>query len=275
MEMVFINRNQYDVAERHCHRSLANSRRLGVEGEEKMTSNFEALRTYTNLRQRQDDYPGAVAFYNLVVDAYNPVHPQVQEAAGMLIDCLIHQGDYFNAERYADQIYQNLRDIKNGMDQEGDEVVTGAYNLADVIRRQDGDLIKAEKLARGCLRIRTRLYGPDHGKVGPNVLLLAKILKKQGKFGDETNELLERSLAISIRNEAPDGKNTASVNIKLGKFHYELAMKQSDVHAKRSQLLLQKSYCEEARQIHMNNNNPNSVIAAALLSEGLNKLSSI
>jgi hypothetical protein len=31
MAMVAINRNQFDVAEGHCHRCLANLRRLGVE----------------------------------------------------------------------------------------------------------------------------------------------------------------------------------------------------------------------------------------------------
>jgi hypothetical protein len=86
----------------------------------------------------------------------------------MLIECLIHQGDLFNAERYAEQTYQNLRDIENWMDQGGKEVVEGAHNLADVILQQDGDLIKAEKLARESLHIRCRLYGPDHGRVGPS-----------------------------------------------------------------------------------------------------------
>jgi hypothetical protein len=44
-----------------------------------------------------------------------------------------------------------LRDKKNGIDQESEAVADGAYNLADVIFRQDGDLIKAEELARESL----------------------------------------------------------------------------------------------------------------------------
>jgi hypothetical protein len=92
----------------------------------------------------------------------------VQQAAGMLIECLIHQGDFFNAERFADQTYQNLRDIKNGMDQEGEEVANGAYNLANVnvMYRPDGDLTKAEKLARLSLCIRTRLHGSNDRRIG-------------------------------------------------------------------------------------------------------------
>jgi hypothetical protein len=67
------------------------------------------------------------------VDAYDPVHPQVQQAAEMLINCLIQEGDLFNAERFAQQTYENLRDRKNGMDQEGEEVALGSCNLANVI----------------------------------------------------------------------------------------------------------------------------------------------
>jgi ATP/maltotriose-dependent transcriptional regulator MalT len=82
------------------------------------------------LRQKRGDYSGAVTFaeeaYNVAVIAYDPVHPQVQQAAGMLIACLIHNGDLCNAERFAQQTYENLRDRKNGMDQEGEEVAMGS-----------------------------------------------------------------------------------------------------------------------------------------------------
>jgi hypothetical protein len=109
MATVTMSRIKFDVSEGHCHQSLVNSRRLRVEGEDKTTSIFDALRIYTNLRQYQGDSSGAVTFaeeaYNLVVDAYDPVHPQMQVAAGWLIDSLIQQGDLSNAERFAEQTY--------------------------------------------------------------------------------------------------------------------------------------------------------------------------
>jgi hypothetical protein len=64
----------------------------------------------------------AAEAYNLVVDTSDPVHPQVQEAAGYLINSLILIVDLSNAERFAEQTYANHRDIKNGMDQEGKQV---------------------------------------------------------------------------------------------------------------------------------------------------------
>jgi hypothetical protein len=220
-----LNRRQFDIAEGHCQRNLAYSRRF--EGEKKITSMATALRTYSNMRVRQGDYLGALNFaeeyYNLVVVAYDCVHAEVQEAAGVLIAILISKGDLFDAERYAQITYCNLRDKKNGMDQEGEEVATGASNLATVILHQIGDLSKAEKLAREALYIRTAVFGSDGHDVGSSCGLLAKILRAQSKLGEETKDLLERQLAIYTRHEGLDGLNTAISQFHSGDFYYQLA----------------------------------------------------
>jgi hypothetical protein len=252
MAALTINSQQLDIAEGHCQRCLAYSRRYGLEGETKTTNIFKALRTYCNLWEMRSDYSGALSFaeeaYNLVVEAYDCVHPQVQEAAGVLIDILIRKGDLFDAERFAQVTYGNLRDKKNGIDQESEEMAVGAYNLANVIHRQEGDLIKAEELARESLRIRTLAHGSNHS-VDLCCNLLATILEAQGKFGDETRESYERSLAISIRNEGPDGLNTAAGNFSIGAFYHHLANIQPTVDLKFAQLLLAKSHFVEALRI--------------------------
>jgi tetratricopeptide (TPR) repeat protein len=280
MALVTMNRNQFDVAEGHSHRCLASARRLGVEGENKVTSIFEALIIYVELRQRQDDYSGAVTFaeeaYNVVVDAYDPVHRQVQQAAGMLIDSLIQEGDLFNAERFAQQTYENLKDRKNGMDQEGEEVAHGSHNLADVIYRQDGDLLKAEELAREALRIRSLVHNSNDHRRSGSCDLLARILHSQGKFEDETKELFERSLAIFIRNEGPDGANTAISNINTGIYYYDLARRQLTVDIKRKHFLISKSHVEEGFRIRTKIHgptHPRTVQAASLLSTLTRELS--
>jgi hypothetical protein len=53
-----------------------------------------------------------------------------------LIHIQIKKGDLFDAKRYAQVTYSNLRDKKNGFDQESEAVATGAYNLAEVINQQ-------------------------------------------------------------------------------------------------------------------------------------------
>jgi tetratricopeptide (TPR) repeat protein len=278
--IVALNRNQFDVAERHSHRCLVNSRRFRIEGSEKTTLIFQALSLHVHLRQNQGNFSGAVTFaeeaYNLVVDAYDPVHPQVQEAAGWFINCLILLGDLSNAERFVEQTYANLRDIKNGMDQEGEQVAVGAHNWADVIfRQEDGDLIKAEGLAREAVRIKDQFCNAHDSEVSAHYSLLARILQKQGKFGDETKELYERSLAIYIRNEGPDGANTAGLNIDIGQFYYQIATTSSVGYTKRTQLLIAKSYIDEAIRIETkihNPTHPNSVGATSLLSNILSEL---
>jgi hypothetical protein len=112
------SRRQFDVTEGHCQRCLLYSRRYELEGEKKNASIFTALRTYCILRQQQGNLSDALTIaeeaYNLVMEAYDPVHLQVQEAAGELIHVLIRKGALFDAECYAQVTYGNLRDKKNG-----------------------------------------------------------------------------------------------------------------------------------------------------------------
>jgi tetratricopeptide (TPR) repeat protein len=195
-----------------------------------------------------------------------------------LINILIKKGDLFDvdAERYAQVTYGNLRDKKNGMDQEGEEVSNGAYNLARVIYRQNGDLIKAEELAREALRIRDHLYGNSHNNVGISIDLLARILRAQKNLGDETRELFEHSLAIDIRNGGPDGINTAVGNLNIGNFCRQLAGIQSTIDSKRTQLLLVKSHYEEALRIDLKvygPNHPDTVDVTSQLTSVLRELS--
>jgi tetratricopeptide (TPR) repeat protein len=282
MAIVTMNRRQLDIAEGHCQRCLAYSRRYGLDGEKKITHILGALMIYCKLRRKQSDYSGAVAFaedaYNLVVEAYDPAHPQVQEAAGILIEVLIAKGDLFDAERYAQVTYGNLRDKKNGIDQESEAVAEGAFNLANVIYRQKGDLIKAEELARESLRIRTLIYDSNDNTVDLSCGLLASILSVQGKLGDETRGLYERSLALSIRNEGPDGLDVATGNYNVGKFYEKLAIKQSTVDATQMYLLLAKSHFTDAQRILLKIHgptHPNTVDASSRLTDILRQLSQL
>jgi tetratricopeptide (TPR) repeat protein len=282
MAIIAVNRNQFDLAEEHCQRCLAYSRRYGLEGEKKTTMIFQALRTYCSLRQYQCNLLEALTFaeecYNLVVEAYDPVHPQVQEAAGILIHILIVKGDLFDAERYAQVTYGNLRDKKNGMDQESEVVARGAYNLADVIFRQNGDLIIAEELARESLRIRSLINDSNYHSVGCSCNLLATVLNIQGKLGDETRGLYERFLAIFIRNEGPDEQASAIGNYSLGMFHYQLSCEQATVDSQQTLLLSAKFYFEESIRIYSKTygpTHPDALNAASLLTTVSSELSQI
>jgi hypothetical protein len=87
------------------------------------------------------------------------------------MNILIKKSDLYDAERYAQVTYSTLRDKKNGIDQESEAVAEGAYNLADVIYKQKGDLIKAEELIRESLCIGSLIYDSNHQRVGRSCVL--------------------------------------------------------------------------------------------------------
>jgi hypothetical protein len=203
--IILKRRNEFVLAESYCQQALSHARLYEGTEEHKTDLLCSVLKALYGLRAFQENYVDALPFaeeaYNLAAIAYNPVHPKVQDAAGTLIQCLIHNGDLYNAERFAEATLDSLKDPANGLDQESEEVANGYHNLANVIDKLKGDLVKAEVLAKVSLRIRTRVYGNDHVEVGRSCSLLAQILMSQDNLGDETLELLERSHDIIQKHE--------------------------------------------------------------------------
>lgn len=195
----------------------------------------------------------------------------------MLINVLVCKGDFVNAERFAEMTLSNLKDRKNGMDQEGEESAIGSYNLANVIYQQNGDLIKAEKLARDSLRIRYQLHGDNHWTC-ESCFLLANILTLQNKVGTETKELYKRFLVVRVRNEGTDGVDVAIGNLHISRFYCKVAALQSTVATQHAQLLIAKSYHTEGLRIQTKiygQNHSETLNSASQLSEILSQLSTL
>jgi tetratricopeptide (TPR) repeat protein len=248
---IYTNRNELEAADNYCQRALPHARRC--EGDFKVTALSMAFKTYCQLRMIQNNYVDAITYaeegYNLVAEAYNPVHPKVQLAASILIECLVHTGDLEHAQIFAQMTLDSLRDPANGLDQNSEEVANGYYDLGNVTNIPGGDFVKAEKLARESYRIRILLYHKDHENVGLSVSLLASTLLSQVKLGDETKELFDRSLAIAVMNYGLDAKRTAVANDNLGSFHDMLADRVS-VDRKKKHLHLAESFYIEALRIY-------------------------
>jgi tetratricopeptide (TPR) repeat protein len=277
--IILRQRNEFELAESYCQQSLSHARLYKGKEEDKADLICSALRALYDIRGIQSNFIDALPFaeeaYDLVAVAYNPVHPKVQEAAGALIECLIHKGDLYNAERFAEATLDSLKDPANGLDQESEEVANGYHNVASVINKQDGDLVKAEMLVRESLRIRTRTYGNGNINVASSCGLLASILMSQGKLGNETMELFERSLANDTKHYGPDGTNTAISNFNFGNFYLHLANKQQISRRKVEHLHLSKSKYEEAVRIYtkvFDPDNPQTINASSALSLVLHKL---
>jgi tetratricopeptide (TPR) repeat protein len=248
---IYVGRNEFGRSETHCQRALSHAKKY--EGIMKTALLTSVLTNYCALRRMQNNYIDAVIFaeeaYNCVAVVFNPVHPEVQTAAGNLIECLIHKGDMYDAERFAQMTLDSLRDPGNGLDQESEEIAHGYYNLGKVIMGQDENLIRAENLTREAYRIRIQLYGIDHQFVGLTGDQIANILVRQGKLGDEILILHERSLACTERNEGPNGIRSAEIHAYLGNFHFLLSREQPSVTTKKEQICLAKSHYEVAVQI--------------------------
>jgi tetratricopeptide (TPR) repeat protein len=269
--IILNHRNKFVLAESYCQQALSHARLYEGREEDKIDLVCSVLAAYHNLRSFQGNFIDALPFaeeaYDIVAIAYNPVHPKVQQAAGMLIECLMHKGDLYNAERFAEATLGSLKDPANGLDQESEEVANGYYDLAIVITNQKGDLVKAEMLARESLRIRTRMYGNDN--IGLSCSLLGQILMSQDNLGNETLELFERSLANSTKHYGPDAINTAISNFNLGSFYHQLADKQQNSQKKIEYLRLSKSIFKEALRIYtklFGPDNPQTIKASSQLS---------
>jgi hypothetical protein len=276
------HRNEFILAEDHCQQALSYARMY--EGEEEFKTDLlcSALNTLYELRSNQGNYVDALAFaeeiYNCAAVAYNPVHPEVQNAASALIECLVAKDDFYDAERFAEATLDSLKDPANGLDQQSEAVAKGYYDLGSVINQQKGDLVKAETLVRESLRIRTSLYDADHKQVAMSAGLLATILQSQGNLGSETKELHERSLVSDIRNYGPEGKNTAVTNSNLGKFYCLRADGSQTAEMMKENLSLSKSKYKEALRIYtkvLGPDNPRTIKASSIFSLISRKLSKL
>lgn len=225
--IIYMHRNRLDISENHCQQAITYARQYNEEGETKTSWLLKTLSTYSLLHSMRQDFAGAVTLaeeaYNCAAIAYNPVHPKVQKAAGTLIECLIRKGDLDNVELFSQMTLDSLKDPANKVDQEGEEVARGYFNLAEVISKETSpkkDYKRAEMLVIESLRIRTKLYSNDHWHIGANIGLLASILRKQFKFGPELQALYERTLAIDKKHYGPDGMNVSFSHTNLGQYLY-------------------------------------------------------
>jgi tetratricopeptide (TPR) repeat protein len=251
--LIYMHRGQLNQAETHCKRCLTYSRLFKGTEDEEANLLFEAFYTFSELRQDEGNFADALILaeeaYNCVAVAYNPVHPQVQKAAGNLIECLTLKGDFNKAELFAQMTLDSLKDPGNGFDQQSEAVAFGYLDLAKAISAQKGDYVKAEKLARESLRIRD-LISSNSDLVGHTAGLLALMLVSQGKLGSETKELFEQCLAIGIREFGPEGPTIPNKHLHLGSYYRHLAEKEQNTETRKEYLRLSESMIKEALRIH-------------------------
>jgi hypothetical protein len=101
-------------------------------------------------------------------------------------------------------------------------------------------------------------------------------LKAQGKLGDETKELYQRCLVIQTKQEGPDARNTAVVNIDIGDFYHDLAKIQQTSEMRVEYLRVSLSKHKESVRIYtkiLGPDNPATMAASSKVSLISRKLS--
>jgi tetratricopeptide (TPR) repeat protein len=282
MGLIYIRRSQFDRAENHCQQALIFAKLY--EGKEELKTDLlcKALQTSYRLHRNQGNYDEALVFaeeaYNCVAIAYNPVHPEVQNTASTLIECLLYKRDFDHAETFAQMTLDSLKDPGNGLDQQSEAVAKGYYDLGRVINQKKGDYVKAEKLVRESLLIRSRLYDAHHQYVGMSISLLASILQAQGNLGSETQELHERALVINVKHFGSEGVYTAGSNYNFGNFYRLRAQVSQTAETKKDNLQLSESKYKESLRIYtkvLGPDHPRTIKASSQLSIISRKLSEV
>jgi tetratricopeptide (TPR) repeat protein len=257
MSMVQMHKNFHSIGESHCQRALTYARQYKEEKGEEGDQLCRVLKSFYDLRFVQGNaantLPLVEEMYDCVAVAYHSAHPKVLEAASSLIDCLCMKGDLEQAEIFAQMTLDSLKDKKNGLDQQSEEVARGYYNVANIIHQQLGDLVKGEMLIRESLRIRTLVHDVNHPYVGITGGLLAHILQSQGKFTDEAKSLFERSIAINIKQYGPDGSNTAVSLANLAHYYCDLQIQPCTPQNRISYLRLARDGFQESVRIYTKN----------------------
>lgn len=255
---LYASQSRFSEAASHCASCLDFAKK--TVGENHTIELFKALRTFGYLEDRQSNYVGAIGYfedaYICVSEAYGPVHPRVQEAAGYLTDALLQSKNYAQAEAYARINYESLVDIRNGINPDSFEVARGAQQLVHICYITPPNLCLAtvtfaegEFLARKALRIVEAIFDQDHINIGSSLNDLAKILHESGNLGEETKQLFKRSLSIYVNCEGSDGLLVLEANSNLGAFHVHRSEKSTDTVGKQVELRCALHYFEEVLRI--------------------------
>lgn len=222
----------YEEAHQHCEECLSLAKKS--KGEAKTSNLFEALKLTSSLLRAEGKIAEAVVMieqaYITVSEVHGPDHPTVQEAAAELIECLIQNGQYSQAEGYSRVTYESLIDPSCGIDPNGEQVARGSQQLAHIcmlMAQEDPEksshlLVESEVLIRKACGIMERLFGSK-----PNLAIcletLGQVLVARGLFDKGTRDIFERVLSIYMEAEEGRGRGTMLALVSLGEFLVDMS----------------------------------------------------
>lgn len=255
---------QYELAEQHIEQSLIFARLM--KGEDRIPTESQAVDAFATLRCKQERVPEANSLweqsYILVSEAYGPVHPDVQEAALVLISSLVQSGNLSLAEDYCRMNYENLIDpkLRSSEEQENYQVCLGRMQLAEIwLKKTDEDMAseaavalaeEAEDMMRKSCVMAERLYELDPDVQIHHWQLFCRILIKRGKYNDEGRAVLEKLMALYLKHPTDEAyDHIVYILARSSTYHQDTGDAMPLGDARDREIKLADRYMHQFRQI--------------------------
>lgn len=197
---IYSNTFDYPKAKHSAELAVAIARRLSAVGQ--TTCLYKALKLLSTIISTQSVSREALTLseeaYELVSGVHGPEHPDVQDAALQLIDCLILNGDISLADDYARVNYETLM---SGSDPESENSAAAMRQLAHMWTEKPSDPTEdpeigeeAERLIDRAIEIGMRKFTRDSPYLTVYLDTKCRVSLRKCHITDETRNDLESIL---------------------------------------------------------------------------------
>jgi tetratricopeptide (TPR) repeat protein len=233
---------QFDKCLHHVQEALVAARYFGPTYSKSLYHALSNLANTHVVLKTGDGANFAEEAYNLASEEFGPEHPEVHEAATILINIYQDTGNFVDAERFARINYESLNDPNNNVDRESDLFALGKNQVARLWlltppnQRIGGEQAaeEAETLSREACAIFEGLEmnganDPMSSQLGLTLTTLAEIMMVRDKVTPEVEGILHRALTLSQdcrRGVVPKVKSSYDRYhhlLILGRFYVQLA----------------------------------------------------
>lgn len=201
---------QFDQCLHHVQEALVAARYFGPAYSRSLYHALSNLANTHVVLKTGDGANFAEEAYNLASEEFGPEHPEVHEAATILINIYQDTGNFVDAERFARINYESLKDPNNNVDPEGDLLALGKNQVARLWlltppdQRIGGEQAaeEAETLSREACAIFEGLEmnganDPMSSQLGLALTTLAEIMMVRDKVTPEVEGIIHRALTLS------------------------------------------------------------------------------
>ena len=225
---IYFSTNDYPKAKHSAELAVAIARRLSAVGQ--TTYLYKALKLLSNVIRPRSARREALTIseeaYELVSGVHGPEHPDVQDAALQLIDCLILNGDISLADDYARVNYETLM---SGSDPESNNSAAAMRQLAHIWTEKPSDPTEdpeigeeAERLIDRAIEIGMRKFTRDSPYLTVYLDTKCRVSMRICHITNETRNDLESILRTFLSYPGAFSLLTYNALFCLGEFYLRI-----------------------------------------------------